>query len=68
MSVMSKPREGKSILYLEIATPLKRQLQLLAEADERSLTGEVVFALKEFVARHPAAADLPKPKKPKGGA
>jgi hypothetical protein len=63
MSVMSTPAPGKSVLYIEIPTPLKEQLQRLAREDERSLTGEVIFALREFVARHPAAADLPRPKK-----
>jgi hypothetical protein len=55
MSVMSKPAKGKSVLYIEIPTPLKQKLQRLAEEDERSLTGEVIIALKEFVARHTAA-------------
>jgi hypothetical protein len=53
---MAKPAKGKSVLYIEVPRELKEAMERLAAEDLRSLTSEVVFALREFVARRDKAA------------
>jgi predicted transcriptional regulator len=59
MAAMSKKttgrkREGKETLYVELPEELrlKERMEALADAHRRSMSGEVIVALEEYLARH----------------
>jgi hypothetical protein len=58
-----KPPE-KAVIYVEVPPGLKEDMERLAAAHNRKLTGEVIQALQEYLAKHragPPAAGLPLP-------
>jgi hypothetical protein len=54
MPKKSKKPGEKSVIYVEAPLWLKQRMEALAEKHERRLTGEVIVALKEYVAREEA--------------
>jgi hypothetical protein len=54
MSKSKRKRAGKETLYVELPEGLriKARLEALAAEHSRSMTGEAIEALKEYLARH----------------
>jgi hypothetical protein len=46
------PDTKKAVIYVEVPLALKERMEGLAKDHERKLTGEVIVALREYVARH----------------
>jgi hypothetical protein len=66
MATPKKPKpakaqaQAKPVIYVELAPHLeyiKTRLEGLARAHNRKLSGEVVQALQEYLARHPEGED-----------
>jgi hypothetical protein len=55
-------KQKKETLYIEIPGDLKKQMGTLATLHTRSLTGEVVVALQEYLAKHQHELPDRKPK------
>ena len=51
---MTKKAKDKATLYVEIPAGVKKAMERLAEADRRSLAGEVTVALERFIAQEAA--------------
>jgi hypothetical protein len=66
MASMTKSAKGKVILFTEVMPEVKEEMERLAKLHDRSVTGEVVTALKEYIARHRAAEEAERQQK-KGG-
>ena len=61
MLTMTKPKgrpkgpdadEKKAVLHVEIPAQLKADIEALAESNQRKITGEVILALREHLAKH----------------
>ena len=57
MSTMAKSAKGKVALYCEVPPKVKAEMERLAERHNRSLSGEVITALQEYIARQQAAGE-----------
>jgi hypothetical protein len=42
--------KGKAVIYVEVDTVIKAAMEQLAAQHDRKLTGEVVVALKQYIA------------------
>ena len=51
MPVMTRPAKNKVALYCDIPAKVKQEMEKLAERHNRSLAGEVVTALQQYIAR-----------------
>jgi hypothetical protein len=67
MATMTKSAKGKVALFTEVPPQLKAEMERLAELHNRSVTGEVITALQEYIARHRAAEDAERQQKKGGG-
>jgi predicted transcriptional regulator len=52
MPSMTKSAKGKVALYVEVPPAVKAAMERLAEQHNRSVSGEVITALQEYIARH----------------
>ena len=51
MPTMTKQAKGKVTLYCEVPPQVKKAMEGLAGEHNRSLSGEVITALQEYIAR-----------------
>ena len=56
MPTMTKQAKGKVTLYCEVPPQVKKAMEGLAGEHNRSLSGEVITALQEYIARQHKAA------------
>jgi hypothetical protein len=57
MPKKSKKPGPKAVIYVEAPLWLKQKMEALAEKHDRRLTGEVIVALKKYVAEEEAAEE-----------
>jgi hypothetical protein len=53
---MARPAKNKVALYCDVPAKVKTEMERLAERHNRSLAGEVITALQEYIARQHKAA------------
>jgi predicted transcriptional regulator len=60
MDAMTKRAKDRVTMYVEVPPAIKAAMEKLAEEHHRSLAGEVITALEQYIAREKAAAKAEK--------